>query len=1330
VQYIVLLVAAIQVILGRHDCGREITIDSNGKNTQDCLDGDHPCSSFCYALHNLQSNDCVSITYISVPLTTIIELYNISALSIRGQGNTTVKCNNTGGLFFSNCTDVAIEEITWDKCGDPQKQPDYWGGINFNVISNLFISHCTFQNSSVRALFLADISGSVEIFHTYFKDNANYDEIFCAYSQYGFVQCTTTKFIVTGALYIQSAISEANVNISKCIFHKNGHFGEINDIDYRDLPRLGIEIADGAGLLLVFPIPVYSVNIFIDNSSFSSNRGRSGAGTLISTRNSSVVMLTNLVFLDNTVIRSYINASAIMVDMQTPLNSSRMPLLQMSSCEFYRNDGGRNMIGYIVGDDHVHVVIENCTGFDNTKYDFGMIELNMQSYNSMVKIHNSNFTGNSGTALIYMQIRSRDISVSIIDVTVTNNTGSAKRETGGLIMAEISEENCTINFTELNMANNKFLGNSNGGGIYITGSFKSALKCFIHSSQFKNNSGFGTGAAIYSSLENANKQAYLMVINNCTFTFNEGKSIVYVAMQSYDVPGFLVLNAELTNNTGSPLKLSNMILVGIDNVIFQYNKANAGAAIYLTNSYILLNYSSFQIDLTNNFAFLYGGGIFNEFLLLGQSNDQCHWLLYSQNDFCEVTSHVANGCETKINTKLLCDELCKSDNAVSTVKIVNNTALLSGSAIYYNEVYNIPLSHRSCNTSDATSVFYIPDDLTVPSSTDDILSLATQPEIVKLQDGAKCYNNFATCNIFGITLGQDISIPATIVGYNNKSAEPISFQVEFVESYKNFKILDDITVILISKKLFGVVIVGRKVTKKETLLLKLHSEVITMNLNIEIIPCHLGYAYNQTLRQCVCYNVSNIVSCTPFKTTIKKGYWFGTVNDQVTTSQCPKKYCNFGRNEDSPGRFKLPVEYNDQCNTHRTGPACGKCENGYTLSLDFDDCVGTSECKIGIVLLVLVCTVLYWVLIIAVILWVMYFKINMGYLYGIIYYYSVVDTLLGQIMHYSNGLEIVGKILLSVVGLSPGFLSKLCFIQGMSGIDQYALHYIHPTAISLILLLLATCARHSRRFAQFISRGIIPVICLILTLTYTAIVDISLQLFWPLEYQGIDQKYCYLSPHIKYLTGRHIAYFIAAVLFQLIIVIGLPLLLLLEPFVNHRINFSRIKPLLDQFQGCYKDRYRWFAAVYLLCRQAILAILVINISDQYIVLYLLTVVCVTVALLHFLLRPYINDNLNQYDGIVLQTLILVVSLQIVSVTELSGFNDDTIIGMAYGLIILPLVLYIILLVYIKRVAISIFLAQLNCNHNCRGEYRDDHDTEMMSPPAAQENQLLLSAGVR
>ena len=83
-----------------------------------------------------------------------------------------------------------------------------------------------------------------------------------------------------------------------------------------------------------------------------------------------------------------------------------------------------------------------------------------------------------------------------------------------------------------------------------------------------------------------------------------------------------------------------------------------------------------------------------------------------------------------------------------------------------------------------------------------------------------------------------------------------------------------------------------------------------------------------------------------------------------------------------------------------------------------------------------------------------------------------------------------------------------------------------------------------------------------------------------LIFYDVDKVYTYMyvSPDIEYFHGCHLAYAIVAMLFTMVIVIGLPLLLALEPFLNSKINFIKVKPLLDQFQSCYKDKYRCFAA--------------------------------------------------------------------------------------------------------------------------------------------------------
>jgi len=148
----------------------------------------------------------------------------------------------------------------------------------------------------------------------------------------------------------------------------------------------------------------------------------------------------------------------------------------------------------------------------------------------------------------------------------------------------------------------------------------------------------------------------------------------------------------------------------------------------------------------------------------------------------------------------------------------------------------------------------------------------------------------------------------------------------------------------------------------------------------------------------------------------------------------------------------------------------------------------------------------------------------------------------------------------------PQFLGKLCLVKGLSGIDQHFIHYVHPLAVLIMLVMIIVLAQVSHKLSGFIRRGIIQAICFLLLLSYTSVTTISLLLIRHLKFFNVDKVYTYLSPDIEYFHGRHLAYGIVALLCIIIIVIGLPLLLIVEPFLNHKINFARIKPLLDQFQ--------------------------------------------------------------------------------------------------------------------------------------------------------------------
>ena len=1284
--------------------GDVINVHSNGNDSEDCLTGQIPCSSLGYALTHSQSGDYINITSDTVLLPTVIQINNITNITIKGQGNTIVMCNNTGGVSFNNSSDVTIEGITWDQCGDPDLQhiayPNAFGGLNFTNVANISINNCILQFSKVRALSFYFVAGFVNINSTQFLDNANYDDIHCFQGSL-YIHCITDKRNVTGAVYIEDATSEASISISDCVFTNNGHFGKILNEDPTFPEFEESEIADGAAIKILQTNSTVPINIAVENSEFMQSRGRSGGAININVSQSQYIEFNNVSFWNNSVVQFYVNSSALFVFLRNPSST----VLKLSHCNFQYNSEGRNMIGYVIAGEPFNVLISNCTFMNNREYDVGLIELNMQS-GTRVNFINSILANNTGNALLYVQLRSTDVTISLHGLHIINNTGSSLLRRGGLLAFRLFEDSCIVNITRLVYNMNSF--SRNGGGLYITGLFRTNFKCYLQDNLFENNIGRGHGAIIFTFLQS--DSTYVFTVYNSTFVNNTGRSIVRLGKTALmedllftNKPTLLFMgkSTNFLHNTGTAIRLSDVVLVGNGHTEFRYNVAQSGAALYLTDSYVLQYISSFQISFFHNFAIIRGGAIFVD-LSTNLAAVRCVWLLYqlvNDGSLCNNSNFLAaEGCP-QIDGGLLCSELPQQSEVVNPhfchFNYANNSASVAGSTIFYNVPESMPIE----NSSNPNSIFYIPKDHCMNSS-NTLRRLATQPKKLILDALATCFDNNCTSYFLsGIALGQEIRIPARIVGYNNESAEATVFFVNCIENCSNIEIIGRIPV-LINDRLSGISIIGKKSASTMSTKLQLSSDTITVNLTVEITSCLPGYSYDSSTMQCECFTTNDIVSCSP-NTTIKRDHWFGVVDDIATVSVCPNGYCNFSRRRDevASGKFLLSPIQDDQCNEHRTGPACGECDPGYTLSYDSVDCVNIDDCHYGYIIAVIFGTLIYWILAIVFLFALMSLIIKyldyghgIGYLYGIIYYYSVADILLGQTLSFSSELHILVSILSIFFKLNPGFdLFKFCFVQGMERIDQYFINYIHPTAILFFLLLLVSFKRtnicNRFRFCRNAAENdksirfgnvIIPTICLILTIAYVSIADTSLRLLQSIRFTGVDGTYVYLSPSIRYFTGRHIVYFLVALIYGLVIVGGLPFLLILSHWteqINLKFVHINMKPIRDQFQGCYKDNCRWFSAVYLVCRLVILIIVVIDFSDYYIELYLLMIVCLVTAILHDTVHPYNKSILNTYDAILLHSLILIVSLQMVSFSN--GFTVEAVEGLASVLLLLPVVFVLV-----------------------------------------------------
>ena len=295
----------------------------------------------------------------------------------------------------------------------------------------------------------------------------------------------------------------------------------------------------------------------------------------------------------------------------------------------------------------------------------------------------------------------------------------------------------------------------------------------------------------------------------------------------------------------------------------------------------------------------------------------------------------------------------------------------------------------------------------------------------------------------------------------------------------------------------------------------------------------------------------------------------------------------------------------------------------------------------------------------------------------------MLDILLDQNLYVSQGLFTVVSILASAAKVTPQFLGQLCLVKNMSGIDQQVIHYVHPLAVTVIVGMICLLTRMSYRFSAFISRGIVRMICFLILLSYTSVATTSLLLLKSLTFQNVDKVYTYLSPDIEYFHDRHLPYGIIAILCTLVIVIGLPLLLLLEPFLNYKIRFTMFRPLLDQFQGCYKDKYHSFAACYMICRLLIISIVtinsVINSTNNNTTQALLLISTMLLALTQLIIKPYKYRNLNIFDGIILQIMIFASMISL-----FDSFSTAVLSAFIILLVTLPLVAFAVMMMVLHK----------------------------------------------
>ena len=292
----------------------------------------------------------------------------------------------------------------------------------------------------------------------------------------------------------------------------------------------------------------------------------------------------------------------------------------------------------------------------------------------------------------------------------------------------------------------------------------------------------------------------------------------------------------------------------------------------------------------------------------------------------------------------------------------------------------------------------------------------------------------------------------------------------------------------------------------------------------------------------------------------------------VFASICPFGYCNASARDTNLSRA------DDLCIGDHSGILCGGCRENYSIVFGTTDCRQCSNLWLLTILLYATAGV-----VLVVILFALQLTVSSGIINGLIFYTNVVGINGRFFLGHSN-LEFL-LVFISFINLELGF--PLCFYDGMTETVKTGLQLVFPVYLWAIVLGLIIGSRYSMTVAKWTAQSSVPVLATLIQLSFSKLLNTVVTI---LVYSTIRRgtsnsemiqisTVWYFDGNVTYLTGGHTALFILAILTLLLFIVPYTIVLMGVSFFMRYKLVNYFKPLIDSYQGPYKDKWRlWFGA--------------------------------------------------------------------------------------------------------------------------------------------------------
>ena len=295
---------------------------------------------------------------------------------------------------------------------------------------------------------------------------------------------------------------------------------------------------------------------------------------------------------------------------------------------------------------------------------------------------------------------------------------------------------------------------------------------------------------------------------------------------------------------------------------------------------------------------------------------------------------------------------------------------------------------------------------------------------------------------------------------------------------------------------------------------------------------------------------------------------------------CPFHYC---LPHSSHLNFSSP---NSQCQFNRSGLLCGHCQQGLSTVFSSSHCQHCTNTYLLIIIPIILAG-----LIMVLLLFYLNLTVTDGSINAFILYAHIISINTPVFFSSLNSFA-PAYTFISLANLDLGI--QTCFYNGMDDYAKMWLQLAFPFYLIFIATLIIIPSRYSTTIQRLTARRALPVLATLFLLSYTKILRIvSSVLFFYSTITHLPSKHTTLV----WSVDANVPLF--GVRFTILFIVCLILFLILVPFnvillftrTLSRFRFiNRFKPILDAFQGPYKDRFYYWTGLQLVVRAVLLAI--------------------------------------------------------------------------------------------------------------------------------------------